>query len=250
MIIDIHAHLDLLEKIQLIEVIKRAESGRVKLIITNSVDLNSCKKNLEISKQNKIVKLAAGLYPKKDLKLTDYKNLEKFVEENKNKIIAIGEIGLDLFHAKNNFEVQIEIFKKQLDLAEKLNLPVIVHTRKAEKEVLEILKNYRNLKIILHCFSGNFKLIKRANEMGCYFSIPANIVFSEHFQKMAKELPREKILTETDTPYLSPYREIKNEPAFIKETINVLSRIWEISEEKVEGKIEKNFKKVFPGIFK
>jgi TatD DNase family protein len=250
MIFDTHAHLDLLGKTQLTEVIKRAESGRVKVIITNSVDLNSCKKNLEISKQNKIVKFAAGLYPKKNLRLADYKNFEKFVEDNKNKIVAIGEIGLDLFHTKNNFEIQIEIFKKQLDLAEKLNLPVIIHTRKAEKEVLGILENYKNLKIILHCFSGSFKLIKKADEMGCYFSIPANIVFSEHFQKMAKELPWEKILTETDTPYLSPYKEIKNEPAFIRETINILSKIWEISEEKVESIIEKNFKKVFPGIFK
>lgn len=245
MIIDIHAHLDLLKKDDLKKLIERAKTGNVKLIITNSISLKSCKKNLDISKQYEIVRFAAGLYPEKNLKIEDYNEFEKFIKQNKKEIIALGEIGLDLFHQKDNFEIQVKIFKKQLDLAKKFNFPVIVHTRKAEKEVLDILENYKNLKIILHCFSGNFKLVKRANEMGYFFSIPTNIVRSEHFQKIVEELPREKILTETDTPYLSPYKNSKNEPAFIKETIKTISKIWKISKENVEKIISENFMDVF-----
>jgi len=240
MIIDIHSHLDFYPKKKLISVIENAKKNRVKYIIVNSVNLKSLKKIFELSKKYSLIKIAAGLYPEKDLNSKKYLEFEKFVIENKKEIVAIGEIGMD-FTEKLNKKIQEEIFKKQLKLAEELKLPVIIHTRKAEKEVLEILEDYPKLEKILHCFMGNFNLIKKANEMRCYFSIPTSVVRSEHFQRMVAELPRNKIFTETDTPFLSPYKDIReNESAFIIESIKKISEIWKVSEKEVEEIIENN----------
>jgi TatD DNase family protein len=239
MIIDTHFHADFLDEVKLKEI---QDDEKIKLVITNSVNINSCKKNTEISKKYQKIKTALGLYPEQTLTEEEFNLLLELIK--KNKPIAIGEIGLDKTE-KLDFEIQKEVFIKQLDLAKELNVPAIIHTRKAEKEVLEILENYSELKIILHCFSGNFKLVKKANEMGCYFSIPTNIVRSEHFQKMVKELPKEKILTETDSPYLSPFKEKDNEPRFITESIKKISEIWDVSEKEVERQIEENFERVF-----
>jgi TatD DNase family protein len=107
------------------------------------------------------------------------------------------------------------------------------------------LKNYPELKKVLHCFSGKKNLVKEATSLGCYFSIPTNIVRSEQFQEMLKIIPRQKILTETDAPYLSPFPEKQNEPAFIDESIKIISKLWNISTKETEKIIEDNFKKVF-----
>jgi len=153
---------------------------------------------------------------------------------------------LDFSKEKPNKKLQEKVFIKELELAKKLKLPAIIHTRKAEARVLEILEDYKDQKIILHCFSGNFKLIKKAKGLGFYFSIPTSIVRSEHFQKMISELlPKEKILTETDSPYLSPFKEKQNQPAYIKESIKIISKIWDLSKEKTEKIIESNFNRIF-----
>jgi len=242
MIIDVHAHLDILSKEKLKEI---QENKEIKLVITNSVDLKTSKKSLELGKEFPKVKVALGLYPDKKLKISDFEPFQNFVRKNKDSIVALGEIGLDLFHTKENFEIQKVVLIKELELAKEMNLPVIIHSRKAEKEVLEILEEFPKVKVLLHCFSGNFKLLEKGINLGCYFSIPTNIVRSEHFQKMILEIPKEKILTETDSPYLSPFKDKKNEPAFIIESIKTISKIWKISKEKVEKQIEENFRSLF-----
>lgn len=242
MIIDVHAHLDFIEESK-VECIQA--NSNIKLVITNSVNIESNKKNLELSKKYPKIKWAAGLYPEDNLISNDFNLLSNLIKENKDKIIAIGEIGLDFSQELPKKEIQKEIFIKQLDLAKELNIPAIIHTRKAEQETLEILEKYQDSKIILHCFSGNFKLIQKAIELGFTFSIPTNVVRSEHFQKMLTLVPHEQILTETDTPYLSPFRDKQNEPAFISESIKTIANIWKITEEKVEEQIENNFEKLF-----
>lgn len=222
------------------------KKNNVKYIITQSVNVDSFKENLKIYKKYPgIVKLSIGLYPEENLEEKDFIEMKKLIIKNKKEIFAIGEIGMDFSSEKPDKSLQKKIFIKQLDLAQELNLPVSIHTRKAEKEVIEILRNYPNLKKILHCFSGNFKLIKEAKEIGCYFSIPTNIVRSQHFQKMIEVLPKEKILTETDSPYLSPHVNTNNESSFIVETIKMISLIWKEPIEKVELKIENNFKEIY-----
>lgn len=242
MIIDVHAHLDLLPREKLKEI---QENKKIKLVITNSVDLKTCKESLELSKKFPKIKVAAGLYPDIKLKISDFEPFQKFVKENKKFLVALGEIGLDLYRTNENFEIQKAVLIKELELAKEMNLPVIIHSRKAEKEVLEILEEFPKVKVLLHCFSGNFKLVKKGIELGCYFSIPANIVRSEHFQKMVLEVPKEKILTETDSPYLPPFKDKKNEPFFISESIKTISEIWDFSEEEVEKQIEENFENLF-----
>lgn len=242
MIYDVHSHMDFFNAEELKLILDN--SKEVALIISNSVNIKSCEKNLELSKSYPQIKLATGLYPEDTLKERDFIKLKEFVEKNKAQIIAIGEIGLDKTE-RCDFSIQKRIFIQELEFAKKLNLPSIVHTRKAEKEVLEILENYKDQKIILHCFSGNFKLIKKAIELEFYFSIPIILIKSEHFQRLVNEVPRNKILTETDSPLLSPYKDKKNQPAYIKETIKKLAEIWKISEKEVETQIEKNTKHVF-----
>jgi len=246
MIIDAHAHLDFYSEERLEEVIQNAKKNKVKFIVTNSVNKKSIEKSLKIYKKYpKIVRLAVGLYPEEELLIKDFEFLEEFIRKNKESITAIGEIGLDLHHTKENFEIQKTVFIKELELANQLEIPVIIHSRKAEKEVLEILETFPKLKILLHCFSGNFKLITKGIERGYYFSIPTNVNRSEHFQKMLELIPKEKILTETDSPYLSPYLDKENEPSFITESIKIISKIWKTSEDKVEKQIEDNFNKLF-----
>ena len=242
MIYDAHAHLDYFNEDELNEIVS---APNVNLIISNSTNLQSCKKNLKLSQQYEKIKLAAGLYPEENLKLSDLTKLKKFIQKNKSEVIAIGEIGMDFSHPLPDKKLQEKIFKEQLKLAKELNVPAIIHTRKAEKEVIEILEKHKDQKIILPFFHANFKLIKKAEELGFYFNIPTNIVKSQHFQKMVKELPKDKILTETDAPYLSPHERKKNQPAFIKESIKIIVKIWNTTEKKVEKQIEDNFNKLF-----
>jgi len=242
MIYDVHTHLDFFKEKELEKIMKN--SKEVKLIISNSTNLKSFEKNLEISKKYPQVKIAIGLYPEENNKLSDLNILEEFLRIHKKNILALGEIGLDKTE-KLDFEIQKELFISQLNIARKYNLPAIIHTRKSEKEVLEILENYSNQNIILHCFMGNFKLINKAKELGFYFSIPPIIVRSEHFQKLVREIPKNKILTETDSPFLSPYKEKINQPIYIRETIKVLSELWKIPKSKAENQIKKNFEKLF-----
>ena len=269
MLYDTHAHLDMLKDLD--SVIENARRNHVKIIVAQSVDIDSMKKSLEICKKYPdVMKLSVGLYPEDDLKESDLLELEKFVSDNREYIFAIGEIGMDFTPrvasagcrvksvemkedeiekvreiSDERKKLQEYVFRKQLELAERLGVPVSIHTRKAEREVVDILRDYPNVKKILHCFSGNFKLVKEAENIGCYFSIPTNIVRSEHFQKMVGEINRDRILTETDSPYLSPFKDSWNEPANIGESIKVISGLWDLSEKDVEDIIENNFVKLY-----
>jgi len=245
MLIDVHCHLDFKEfDKDRDEVIKKAEKNNFKVILVNGTDLTRNKKILELSKKYEILKPAFGLYPvmaesisKKDLK----ENLE-FIE--KNNPIAIGEVGLDLYNGKN-LEKQKEVLKKLIELSKKLNIPIIVHSRKAEQETIDFLKENKAKKVILHCFSGNSEQTKRAEELGYLFSIPATIVRNKTFKKLAKRIKLNSILTETDAPYLSPYEGKRNEPSYIKETIRKISEIKKITEEELEKIIFMNYQKLF-----
>lgn len=246
MIYDCHAHLDIVDKKYLPFLIENAKKSNVKIIITQSTNKKSLKDNLKLHKKYPdIVKLSAGLYPEKNINKKDLIYLIKFINLNKKFIFSIGEVGMDFSEENPDKKIQEYLFRKQLSLAQKLNIPVSIHTRKAEKEIISILKEYPKVKKILHCFCGKLKLAKEAEKIGCYFSIPTNIVRSEHFQKLVLLISKDKILTETDTPYLSPFQNKQNEPAFIKETIKQISLLWKISQNKVENQIEENFKRIY-----
>ncbi len=259
MLVDVHAHLqfDQFEK-NLDEVIKRAKEARVVAILCSGVDHESNVKALELSKKYDIIKASLGIYPLDAVGLGHYDDVPRenrilnvdteieFITKNKEKIIAIGEIGLDKSPEGDcKFEEQKKVFWRCIELAEKIKKPIVVHTRKAEKECLEILESSKLKRVDLHCFTGNMKLIKKAEDLGYYFSIPAIITRLKHFQELVDRVSMSNLLTETDAPYLSPFKGENSEPAYVKETIKIISKIKKITEEETEKIIFSNYQKIF-----
>lgn len=258
MLVDVHAHLDhpLLEK-RLDEVIKNAKAAGVKSIITNGINPETNRKTLEIAKKYDIVKAALGIYPQDALKretsdetypigFTEYdadKEIE-FIEKHKKQIVAIGEVGLD-YHNGSEKEKQKKIFEKIIELSKRIDKPLIVHSRKAEEDVIALLEKHGAKKVVMHCFSGNKKLVQRVSKNGWTFSIPTNVVRAENFQSIVKEVPLSQILTETDAPYLSPFKDKTNEPAHITESIKKIAEIKGMTTQDVAQNIYMNYQKLF-----
>ena len=247
MIVDVHCHLtDPYFKDKLDMVISNARKNDVIFAIANGINYEDNKKVLELSKKYEIVKAAFGFYPDEIIKSNEEEinlTLEQ-IKKNKNKIIAIGEVGLDLYH-NEEIKKQKEVFVKIIELAEKINKPLIIHSRKAEQECIELLKEFKFKKALFHSFTGNFKLVKEIEKNNWMLSIPCNIIRSEHFQNIIKDFNLNQILTETDSPYLSPYKNKMNEPSFIVETIKMISELRNLEKEEVEKIIFKNFQNFF-----
>ena len=247
MLIDVHAHLDFDNfKEDLSEVIERAKKNNVVAIITNGINHEHNMQILKLSEKFPIIKPALGFYPSEIAK-AESSEIDKtinFIRKNKNKIVAIGEIGLD-YHLVKEEKKQKEIFIRLLQLSKELGIPVIVHSRKAEKDVIEILAKENIKKAVLHCFSGRLSLVKQGESKGWYFSIPVNIVNSIHFQRLVEEISINNILTETDAPFLSADKGKRNEPANIVHAINKIAEIKNLDKEETEKIIFSNFQKIF-----
>jgi len=248
MLVDVHAHMDFPQfRKDIDQVIKRSEEAGVSAIISNGVSHETNVRTLELAEKFPLIKPALGFYPTDALEVSEdeFEKELDFIRKNKSKIVAIGEIGIDFKYAKDKFEGQKKNFVKLLELSEELKLPAIVHSRQAEKEVVEILETTKLKKIVMHCFSPNMKLIKRSEDNGWMFSIPCNIVFSEHFQNVVQEVSISNILTETDAPFLSPIKGERNEPKNIAYTIDKISEIKNLEKEEVKKIIFMNYKKLF-----
>ncbi|SRR3989344_1879598 len=245
--IDVHCHVDMC-KDKAENIVERARKSGVGIIVNNGTERKRNINTLELASKFKEVKAALGFYPTGAVKLSDsgIDNEIELIRKNKDKISAIGEIGLDLKEEDSNLERQKEVLKKFLGVAEELDVPVIIHSRKAEEECIELLEKLKVKKIIMHCFSGNFKLVERIKDNNWCFSIPANITFSEHFQKLVKRIPIEQLFCETDSPYLHPIKgEHDNEPANVVESYKKIAEIKEISMEECERKIGENYNRLF-----
>ena len=250
MFIDVHCHLDYYVDEKIKKIVEKAKKANVNIIITNGTNKKSNRKSLELAEKYKEVNVALGLYPLEALQLSEKEiNDElKFIENNKNKITAVGEVGLD-FKETEEKEKQVQVFKKIIHLAQKIDKPLIIHSRKAEKEVIEILEEARAKKVIMHCFSGKKSLIERIKQNNWSMSIPANVKFSEHFQMAVKILPIENLLCETDSPFLSPFKQQSekpnNEPANVVESYKKIAEIKGLTLKQTEKLIEKNYEKLF-----
>ncbi len=249
MIADIHAHMDYeaFEK-DLDDVLKRAKEAGVSAIINNGTHPKSNRRTLELSKKYPIIKAALGYYPLHAIEVSgeEFESELKFIETQKEKIIAIGEVGLD-FHwdkKQENFEKQKKCFQKIIGLSEKIRKPLIVHSRGCEETAFEMLKS-SNAKAVMHCFGGKAALTKRIADEGYYFSIPCNVVRSKSFQKLAKAININLLLTETDAPYLSPLSGTRNEPGNIKQAIKKIAELKGFTEEETENNLFLNYQRFF-----
>ncbi len=258
-LVDVHCHINHEKfKDDFEETIDRAKKAGVKVILLSGVNPAANRDVLQwCEKYPDILKASLGVYPIDALGLTpdevglphhrgkiDLKKEFAFMEENKNKITAIGEIGMDFHWADRSTEKQqASNFRKIIEFAIKIKKPIIIHSRKAEKECIDILEEYKGkLPISQHCFSGKKSLIKRAAELGHYFSVPANVKKSQQFETLIKLVPIEQLLTETDAPWLSPY-DGRNEPAFVIESIKKIAEIKGITEKQAADQVWKNYQK-------
>jgi len=252
MFIDIHCHLDfegIIERLD--QVIANAKKAGIKVIVTSGVNPATNRKILDIAKKYDIVKPSFGLYPMDALSREEGKtnnfNVDEelqFLKNNKDKFISIGECGLDYKNGKDKI-MQKAVFEKVLETAKQLNKPVIIHSRKAEADALDILGSSEHKKVIMHCFSGRKHLVQRAYDLGYSFSIPTNIVRLQQFQEMVEKIDINHLFAETDAPFLSPFKEQRNEPAFVVESYKKIAEIKQLTLEEVKNNIWMNYQKMF-----
>jgi TatD DNase family protein len=232
--IDTHAHL---------EQILCDTRGEVDQIILAAANLETSIKNLELIKDNNFLHAAVGIHPQESD--NSPAELEKMVEENFGKIVAIGECGLDF--SREIDKNQESVFRKQIELAQKYNKPLIIHARKAVDEVVEILREYKNIKGVFHCYSGGKKRIQKVMDLGFYFGIDGNLTYEDGLVDVVKNIPKDRLILETDCPYLTPvpFRGEENKPAYVKYIYQKVAEIWEMSFFDTEKIIDGNAKRLF-----
>ena len=231
---DTHFHLSLTDDIK--GIIKRAKENNVENLIVSCCSLESIKEGLEIIKKYPNIYLTIGIHPDEINSFAEdtISYLENLIINN-SKIIGIGEIGLDYFHNKDNKENQIDLFKKQLDLAKKIDMPVIIHSRDATNDTINILKKYK-LKTTIHCFTGSLETANIYVKEGYLLGIGGVSTFKNtNLKDTLKSIPIENIVFETDSPYLSPvpYRGEINEPKNISIICDNLCSIKNMNREEV-----------------
>jgi len=250
LLIDVHAHLDN-EKFShdLNEVIERAKNTGIKHIICNGLDPVSNRSILKLAEKYPEIKLALGIYPIECLKFSDDEIDAEidYIRKHKNSIVGIGEVGIDYHWDKTTegHEKQKKAFLKFILLAKELDVPLIVHSRDAEADTVEILELQGCKKVVMHCFGGSMELVSRIEKNRWYMSIPANVVVSGHFQKIVKSVSITQLLTETDAPYLGPERGKRNEPANVALAIKKMAELKGMAEEGVENSIYMNYQRMF-----
>ena len=250
--IDSHCHLDHEPLISdLTNVIQRSKEIGIKKLLTISTSIESFSKVKEIVKKDEIIFGTIGIHPhESDSNFISSNEIIKGLNEN-SKIIGVGETGLDFFYNNSDKNKQISSFRIHIEAAIKGEVPLIVHSRSAEKETFEILNEYKkdNPKILMHCFTGSKEFAEKLLNLNSYFSASGIITFknSEELRNTFKFLPLDKILIETDSPYLAPVpnRGKKNEPSFIDFTAGKLAEIKEISKSDLIKKTSENFDKLF-----
>lgn len=248
MIVDVHAHLEF-ENYDgdRDEVIEKNRKAGVVAIICNGTNPTNNRKVLELAEKYDIIRVALGFYPIECENAAEGEVDEEidFIRQNKSKVIAIGEVGLDKKHDQD-FEKQKECFVKFIELSKELDIPIIVHSRNAEIEAIELLEKHGAKKVVMHCFSGRKRLIDTIINNGWYISIPANVGRNQQFQGMVDICPLKQLLTETDSPFLVHDTSIeRNEPRFIAESLKKIAEIKGLEVEEMSNIIYSNYQKLF-----
>tara|TARA_B100000029_G_scaffold462202_1_gene494513 strand:+ start:753 stop:1508 length:756 start_codon:yes stop_codon:yes gene_type:complete len=229
------------------EVLKRSKQNSISKLICVGVDIESSKKSINLSEKFSQIFATVGYHPHESKEaplnyLLEIKNLLK-----SKKVVAIGEIGLDYYYNHSDKKTQNKIFIEQLELAKEIDKPVVIHCRDAEDDIIKGLKKVKNNYGVVHCFSGTEEFAKKLFELGFYVSFTGMITFKNELPKLIEKIPIEKIMIETDSPYLTPVpnRGKRNEPAMVKIVAEKIAEIKNISLNEVAKITTKNAEKLF-----
>ena len=247
-LIDTHAHLcDPAFQPDLTATLENAAQAGVKAIIAVGEDLKDARRNLEMAAAFPAIKAAAGLYPT-HLGMEDAVKMVVFIRQNRDRLVAIGEVGLDFWVVQDasDRERQREIFSLFVDLSIELDLPLNVHSRSAGRHAVELLLEKGARRVQLHAFDGKYAAARSAVEAGYFFSIPPSIVRSRQKQKLVKHLPVDCLLLESDSPVLGPVHGQRNEPGNLPVALQTLAALKELSEGDLASAIFNNTSKLYP----
>ena len=249
-LIDTHTHINMIENISIDEILENAGKNNVKKIIVPASNAADIDEVFELSQKYDNVYCYLGIHP------SEAKDWNDTIEEKirtlakSPKVVGIGEIGLDYYWDKSFVELQKDVFIKQIKLANELNLPVNVHDREAHKDTFDILKEHnKNSTVIMHCFSGSPEFAAECIKEGWYIAIGGVVTFknAKKMKEVAGTIPLERLLLETDSPYLTPvpYRGDENQPAYVKFAAQEIAKIKEISYNEVVSATTLNAERIF-----
>lgn len=248
--VDVHCHLDFdvfeSDRDVLLNKIRKANI----ICLTNTLNPQNFEDSKNIFNGYDNIKVCPGLYPQEAEKISDKEFLDylNLIRKEQDSIVAIGEVGLDYYHTRDSslWEIQRLRFRSLIELAIELDKPMLIHTRKAEEDVLNILKEYVEKynfkKFDLHCFTGKKKYIKVIKELGIYVSIPLSVLKSEGFQLLVKELPVRQLLVETDSPFLNPEKN-RNTPLNVPLIYEKIAEIKGYDLNEIKNIIYRNYQK-------
>jgi len=215
-------------------------------MINSGVDYSTNIRSLDLADKYSFISATLGLSPNTlpEIKEPELKMLLDQIEKNADQAIGIGEAGLDYYHCKDapTRNLQAKVFRQVIDLAKALNKPLIIHSRDAEQQALNMVKHLD--KVIFHCYSGTLSTMKEALDRGFYISIATNICRSGHHQILARNVSLDRLLVETDSPFLSPRRG-RNEPSFILDSVHLIARIRGIEPQELARITAENTKRIY-----
>lgn len=248
--IDTHSHINFEDyKLNFEEFLSEIKHNEVEKVIIPGVEPSSFNEIISLCNKYEMIYGAIGVHP------SEFQTYNQKVEaiiyrliEN-SKIVAIGEIGLDYHYGNDSKEEQKNILRKQLKIAEETKLPVVIHDRESHEDVFEILQEYKLSNVIFHCFSGNSEFAKRCIDKGYYIGLGGVVTFknAKDLKESTKIIPLDRILLETDAPYLAPvpFRGKTNSPAYLKYIAQEIANIKEINIEEVKKQTTINAKRIF-----
>ena len=249
MIVDTHCHLYFEELNKDLDgVLSRANELGVNTFICVGTNINDSHESLTLAQKYKNIYATAGIHPhdSKDAVEDDLQELRKLLDDE--KIVAVGEMGLDYFRNISNSDTQKIVFKDQLKLAEETKKPIVFHNREADEDIINILSDFPNVIGVAHCFSSSYETAIKLIEMGFYISFSGNLTFkNSHLPEVAKKLPLDRLLVETDSPFLSPvpFRGKTNEPGRTRYVAEKLAEIFDSDIDQIASITTANAKNLF-----
>jgi TatD DNase family protein len=246
-VIDSHCHLDFKHfNKDRNAVIERAKDAGIVLMVNSGVDFVTNRKSLQLANDHDFIQATLGLSPNlvEGLSEEDLQSVFEQIRANASQIVGVGETGLDYYRCRDKTarEHQVQIFRQAIELARSLDLPLVIHSRDAEQQALEMIRDLD--KVIFHCYGGTLSTMKEAVDRGFYISLATVLCRSAQHQILARNVPLDRLLIETDSPFLSP-RGGRNEPSFILDSVRLLARIRGIEPAEVARTTTDNARRIF-----